>query len=88
MEGNGERNNGGQDIFLSKALSLLIICAYINRKPISHRSILDAYRQPVGNLSESTVLASRCKLLDCLQSLEYLKGLSAGSSVLEKSSSR
>ena len=82
MEGNGERNNGGQDIFLFKAPSLLKIHAYINR------SILDACHQSVGDLSERTVLASRCKLLDCLQSLEYLKGLSAGSSVLEKSSSR
>ena len=73
---------------LFKAQSLLEICVYIGGKPISHRSTLDACHQPVGNLLDRTGLASRSKLLDCLLSLEYLKNLSAGSSVLEKSSSR
>ena len=53
---------------------------------ILHQSILDACHQPVGNLLDRTGLASRCKLLDSLLSLEYLKNLSAGSSVLEKRS--
>ena len=49
MEGNGERNNGGQDMFLFKApQSVLRVCAYKGGRPIPHQSILDACCQPVG----------------------------------------
>jgi hypothetical protein len=67
--------------FCSSSPSLLRVCAYKEGRSIPCRSILDAHHQPVGDLLDRSGLASRCKLLDCLQSLEYLKGLSAGSSV-------
>ena len=46
MEGNGERNNGGQDM-------LLRVCAYKEGWPIPHQSILDACCQPVGDLLDA-----------------------------------
>ena len=87
MGENGERIMETKTYFLIKAQSLVRVCAYKGGegRPIPHQSILDACHQPVGNLLDRTGLASRCKLLDCLLSLEYLKNLSAGSSVLEKS---
>jgi hypothetical protein len=78
------RKDKAKTKFSSKLQNLLIICAYISREPISCRSILDACSQPVGDLPERTGLASRCKLLDCLFSLEYFRSLSAGSTVSEK----
>ena len=74
--------------FCSRPQSLLSVCAYKEGRPIPCRAILDAHHQPVGDLQDRTGLASRCKLLDCLQSMESLKGLSEGSSVLEKSRGR
>jgi hypothetical protein len=51
MEGNSERNNGGQDMFLFKAPSLLRVCAY--GRPIPCQSIIGACCQPVGDLLDA-----------------------------------
>ena len=59
MEGNSERNNGGQDMFLFKAPSLLRVCAYKGGRPIPHQSILDACCQPVGDLLDAVPRASQ-----------------------------
>jgi hypothetical protein len=51
MGENNERNNGGQDTFLFKALrSLLRVCAYKEGRPIPHQPILGAWSQPIGDL--------------------------------------
>jgi hypothetical protein len=82
MGENIERNNGGQDTFLIKApKSLLRICAYKRGgpSPPSHSWCL---------LPNCKQICQMLSLICWILSTEFLKGLSAGSSVLEKSSSR
>jgi hypothetical protein len=70
MGENDEGSNRDQDRLLIMAQSFLRVYAYKVGRPISRQSILDACRQPVGDLPlpDRIGLASRCKLLDCLQS--------------------
>jgi hypothetical protein len=70
MEGNGKRNNGGQDKFLFKApQSLLRVRAYKEGRPIPCQPILGAWSQPIGDLQGV--------------SPEHLKDLSSGSRVFD-----
>jgi hypothetical protein len=74
MGENDERNNGGQDMILFKA-------------PKFTKSVLIKRGGPSPANPFSVPVAS-LKAICLMLSLEYLKGLSASSSVLEKSSSR
>ena len=58
MEGNGKRNNGGQDMFLFKAPEFTKRLLIKRGGPSPAQSILGACRQPVGG-------SARC----CLQNI-------------------